>query len=395
MIDTERSLTADVTLTDGALEKATRWMFNSGISIADRDNPEYGAVYSHYDGSARRYELIYSEATGYLLSLVKYLTSRREDAGLTALAAASGDWLVAAAGRSGGPISIGRRGGHEIGEAYSFDNGVCCRGLIDLYDLTGARKYLECAQAVAEWILREALMEDGSVRPVLDMRTGRFFEDPTFWFKVSGSFQAKIAMLMFRLGELTGRKIFREAGLRIYGWAVGQQRPDGRFPVNKRSRFVSLHTHCYTIEALLYAYAVEKSDHFLTAAARGVDWMRGVQQADGSAWFWHGGSLSNSKTSYTAAQVVRILSLMHMLNHDEGLMDTAAGAARFLLSMQGADGDQRVHGGFLDGINRSYGVRIRRGHHVLSWGTMFAIQALHLLQEARTGNFDKCVRYLF
>src|SRR5689334_19002213 len=116
-----------------AAQNAQHWLLHSGVYILDPKDPNYGAVYSYYDPAHRRFELVYAEATGYVISLLRYLYAHSADKSLVHFARASGDWLIGFAAQHAGIISMGRTSERDLHEAYAFDNGICCKGLLDLY----------------------------------------------------------------------------------------------------------------------------------------------------------------------------------------------------------------------------------------------------------------------
>lgn len=376
-----------------ALEKAESWLLNSGIYILDKNDPNYGAVYSYYDYKTKNYELVYAEATGYVISLLKYLYSIKNDDKLIEYATASGNWLINLAEKYD-VVVMGKRNGNDIKQAYAFDNGICCKGLLDLYELTEDRKYLEYAEKIADWILDNALNEDGSIKPLLDIDTGKFVQDESVWYKASGSFHSKISMSLLQLYSINKNDRLCNAATKVCEWAIGQQKPDGGFPANKYNRSVNLHTHCYTIEALFYAYASQNKQKFLDAAEKAVDWMIKMQESDGSFWLWHGDGFVKMKASYAIAQVMRIFLLMHMLKDRKNLLESAETASKFLVGMQCSEQDNKIDGGFYEDI-RKYGFIMRKSSHITSWASMFSIQALHLLDRLEYVDFNTEIKKLF
>lgn len=374
------------------LEKAESWFFSSGIYILDKGDPNYGAVYSFYDSKAKGHQLVYAEATGYTISLLKYLRSIRKEARFVDFTRASGDWLAALADRYNGIITMGMRDGAEIKLAYPFDNGIVCKGLLDLYEMTGDNKYLEHAERMADWLVKKAIDKDGSVKPVFDTASETFTQDESLWYKVSGSFHSKITMSLLQLHSINKNDELRDAAMRVCEWALVQQKPDGSFPINKRNKAINLHTHCYTIETLLYAYASQNDSRFLEAAERATDWMIKVQNSDGSLWIWYGAGGLNVKPGYAISQFVRICLLMHSLHCKEGAIEAAKKAARFLLSMQSTDSDVRMNGGLHEDIAK-YGPIMRKSPRITSWATMFAIHAAGMLEKS--GGFKEEISKLF
>jgi len=373
---------------------AVRWLLQSGISISNKSDEHYGAVYSHYRGRHGGHELVYAEATGYMLSLLKLLYRKYSDPAFVEFARASGDWLVRWAERNGGIIAMGLRGGEEIREAYAFDNGVCCKGLADLYELTSDERYLRCAERIADWIVSETLNRDGSIKPVFDIDAAQFTEDRTVWYKISGSFHAKIAMPLLQLYSLNKDKRFDDAAVSICEWALGQQQPNGSFPANKTTRTAYVHFHCYTVEALLYAYTCRRTQRFLDAAEKAIDWALAVQSPGGTLPRWCD-VLVRERASDVQAQAVRIFSLMNMLRPRGDIREASRKALQSLLELQGVDQDERVDGGFFEGTARKFHLLVRRSLNMTSWAAMFAVHALYLMQEAPARDFFSESKFLF
>jgi uncharacterized protein YyaL (SSP411 family) len=374
------------------LKKAESWFFNSGIYVLDKDDPNYGAVYSYYDYKAKDHQLVYAEATGYAISLLKYLHLMKNDAKLIDLAMASGDWLVKLADRYDGIITMGIRGSSEIKLAYPFDNGIVCKGLLDLYELTKDNRYLEHAEKMAVWLVKKSVDKDGSVKPVFDTQSQSFMQDDSLWYKVSGSFHSKITMSLLQLHSINKNDVFYDAATQVCNWALSQQKPDGSFQINIRNKAVNLHTHCYTVETLLYAYALHNNSKFLEAAERATDWMLKTQNPDGSLWLWHGGNYGKAKPAYAISQFVRICLLLNLLNGKENLLSSAKRASQFLLTMQSTDSDIKMNGGLYEDISK-IGPITRKSSHITSWATMFAMHAAGMLEK--TGGFKEEISKLF
>ncbi len=375
-------------------EMALSWLLGSGIYISDKNDPNYGAVYSHYRPGPAGHELVYAEATGYIISLLKYLHAKSPNPAFLDYARASGDWLVRWTERNDGIVAIGLKDGKEIRHAYTFDNGICCKGLLDLYELTAKDRYLRSAERIANWVVEAALDRDGSVKPVFDIETGRFVQDERVWHKVSGSFQAKVAMSLLQLSALNNDTRPRDAAMRICDWAIRQQRRNGSFPANKTMTTPYLHFHWYAVEALLYSYACQRRPEHLDAADRAVNWALTVQGRDGTLPRWCDG-FGREKASDVQAQAIRAFSLMSMLRRRRELDEASRRASMFLLDSQASNGDDRVNGGFFEGTARKYRFFVRTSRKVQSWAAMFAIQALQLMEEIPSGDFFRESKFLF
>lgn len=375
--------------------RAEQWLLNSGICILDKSNPNYGAVYSYFDCATKSFELVYSEATGYLISLLRYFYSVRGDPEPVRRAVAAGEWLLRMGDKHGGIIVMGQQGTQQVRRAYSFDNGICCKGLLDLYQLTRDDRFARRAEGIAEWLVDRALNEDGSVKPVMDVESGAFIKG-SVWYEVSGSFHSKVAISLLQLHSINGDRRFRDGALRICRWALGQQAPSGYFPVNTHSRAVNLHFHCYTVEALLYTYAVTGERAFADAATRGIDWLTSVQDARGAFWLWHGRRRWRmSRASYVSAQASRLFLMMWLLNADARFVDAARRTAGFLTQMQVSSEDPRIDGGFLEEEMAWHALAGRRDRRITSWATLFAVHALALLEGSRAEDFGHAMSAMF
>jgi uncharacterized protein YyaL (SSP411 family) len=393
------------------IEKAESWLLKSGIYILDTTDPNYGAVYYHYDCGGRNYELIYAEATGYIISLLKYLFSLYKDNKLIDFARASGEWIIRFAQKYDGVIMMGLRDNNDIKLAYPFDNAICCKGLLDLYELTTEKKYLEHAEKIANWLVNKALNEDGSVKPEFDIDSGKFMESADAWWKASGSFHSKITMCLLRLYSINKNDTMRDAAMKVCQWTLQQQNQDGSFPSNKYMRSINVHAHCYTIEALLYAYAWQNNKTFLTSAQKAVDWMLAMQEVDGSLRLWYDSESGEIKPSYAISQFIRILLLMYLLDRKEHFIEAAKRASKFLMSLQALEQDSRINGGFYEYATSSELIakdgqiissKLKKRKALPSWGTMFTIQSFSILErlifdssEHTDLNFNDEVRHLF
>ena len=376
-----------------ALESAEHWLLRSGIYILNPDDPNYGAVFATYDPEYDVYKQVYPEATGYVASLLRFLAIGSTYGSDTVRA--SGDWLLKWARQHCGIIAVGIEDGRTPEEAYAFDNGICCRGLLDLYELTGNNQYLLCAERIADWLIQEAVSPDGSVKPILHIGAGRFLENPSLWYGISGGFHAKIGMALLRLHSVTGRREARDTALRIFEWALRQQRPDGSFPANRHVRFVYMHAHCYTAEALLYAYAWERNPRFLEAAERAIAWIGRLQNPIGYFPRWQGNGWFRGTASDAQAQAVRLLCLLNMLESRRTIVRTIQKATVALLSMQSTGPGPREHGGFFEGDVRRYRFYLPQSSLMKSWTAMFAIHALSLQRETGVADFFVEGKHLF
>lgn len=375
-----------------SLEKARYWLLNSGTYIIEKNDRNYGGLYSYFHYYENKNEHIYPEVTGYIISLLRYLHSIYGDGRLVELARASGDWLIQLAERYEGTVIIGIENGIDIKQSQSFDLGIVCKGLLDLYELVKDEKYLQYAEKMADTLVN-AMNPDGSVKPMLYSGSDVIRGEGEWWME-SGSFHSKIAMSLLQLFSINNNKKFLEAATKICEWTLTQQQADGSFSVNRYNTSVNLHAHCYTIEALLYAYGSLRRIDFLHAIEKAADWMRRMQAPNGSLWLWYNGGIPGIWPSYAIAQFVRISALLFLINPRQSLLDAAIKSSRFLFGMQASSADAKINGGFYEFFS-DYDQFNVKPFAIGSWSTMFAIQAFEFLYRKDAINFDATVMTIF
>jgi uncharacterized protein YyaL (SSP411 family) len=327
-----------------------------------------------------------------LISLLKYLYFVNKHDRYIEYAKCSGDWLIRVAERYNGMIIIGIEGGNDIKQSQSFDMGIDCKGLVDLYELTQDRKYLLYAEKIAS-ILMDAIREDGSVESTLYRSPEVKYEEGEWW-QESGSLHSKIAMSLLQLYSINRNRKHLESAIKICEWTLMQQQADGSFRVNRYNNSVNLHAHCYTMEALLYAYVWLGKKEFLDAVVKAADWMVRMQAADGSLWLWYNGGVPGVWPAYAIAQFVRLLVLLHLIDPGKHFLEAATRASEYLTGMQNSLPDIKMNGGFFEFLSDEEQSKLKPS--VLgSWSTMFAIQALDFLHKKEKINFRTSVMQLF
>jgi prenyltransferase beta subunit len=353
-----------MTDTRAAFGKALSWHCTS-VFVTDSESSNCGAILHGFDGRSGKPLDVYTEATGYAISLFHFLARTRGDAPLLAMAKEAAQFLMRIqAGEAAYPQLS--NGAATPARLYAFDNAVCIVGMARLLRATGDERYLRSALAAGEWLL-SMQRPDGSFS-AMALRGGGM-EDPGGFFGDGSCIHAKNAVAFLELHAMTGREQFREAAARACRYTIGLQDTDGAFWSRPNRRGVVTHAHCYACEGLLYAGHALGEPGYTAAAGRGIQWLADVQGSDG-AW------LATHKTAWSLRGTLESIRRRRP-------SDAAAQAARlFSLTAPRYEQNRRSALQFLMGCQKSNGAfsyqRTTFGHtrELYTWCAQFAIQAL-------------------
>jgi hypothetical protein len=353
-----------MTDTRAAFGKALSW-HSTSVFVTDSESSKCGAILHGFDGRSGKPLDVYTEATGYAISLFHFLARTRDDAPLLAMAKEAAEFLMRIQA-GGAAYPQPSNGAAAPARLYAFDNAVCIVGMARLLRATGDERYLRSALVAGEWLLGMQ-RPDGSFS-AMALRGGRM-EDPGAFFGDGSCIQAKIAIAFLELHAMTGREQFREAASRVCRYTLSLQDTDGAFWSRPDRREVFTHAHCYACEGLLFAGHGLGESRYTTAAGRGIQWLADAQGSDGAwlasyktAWSLRGTleSIRRPRPSDAAAQAARLFSLTAPRYEPNRLS-----ALQFLLGCQKSNGAfsyQRTTFGYT--------------HELYTWCAHFAIQAL-------------------
>jgi squalene-hopene cyclase-like protein len=298
--------------TRAALAKALAWLCTS-VRVTDSGSPDYGAILHGFDGRTRKPLDVYTEITGYAISLFQFLARTLGDATLLAMAKEAAQFLMRIqAGGSAYPQLSGIAGPARL---YAFDTAVCIVGMARLLRATGDERYLRSAITAGEWLLGMQRPDGSFSAMALD---GGGIEDPGGFFGDGSCIHAKNAIAFLELHAITGREQFREAAARACLYTLTLQDTDGAFWNRPDRLSVFTHAHCYACEGLLYAGHVLGEPGYMAAARRGIGWLADTQRSDGAwlsnrktPWSLRGmlESIQRPRPSDAAAQAARLFSL--------------------------------------------------------------------------------------
>ena len=256
------------------------WLARSGVQIAE--GPDAGGVRAWLDETPGPPGFIYSEITGYFITLCCQL-ARGGDRAWIGRAERAATWIVERAMLPTGAVlsrKYEQSPERAAADPYSFENGRvaffdCAMvgfGLVELHTATGNARWLEAATAIGGFLDRAfgSAPEDG--HSTFDAPTMAPVPAAPRWSSHFGPFELKGAMFLDALATATGAAAPRAFVDRLIGLALSRQHASGRFPTMPAGDTTHLHPHTYTIEGLLYLAARHDRQDLVQAAARGIDW---------------------------------------------------------------------------------------------------------------------------
>lgn len=373
------TLDAPTALTEPLLaaEAGLAWLRSSGIQ-----NPS-GGYHSWFDQTTGEYPFLYSEVTGYQVTLAAWRAARG-DGGALEEGGRAVAWLASAVQPTPGafrclePLSESAKTMAKADRLYTFDAGIILQGLVAHHVATGDRLALETALATGEWLL-EHVDEAGNFTPWPTFgSSGGWQEAPADWSTRPGVHHAKIGIGLAALGDLTGDRRYTDAAVASCLAALELQDPTGRFVTNPVTDSTNIHPHSYAAEALWAVGSATGRDDFIAASALATRWALEVTDEAGfppRRWTPGEPAVRHPRVD-GVAQVLRLASLHSLASSPEAQRVKANLLTHQVLASE----EPRVHGGFSFGAS-SWGAPLP---HVNVWVTAFAVQALVLSEEGPT-----------
>jgi len=389
----EKNFTATIDGITTAAEKAISWLINSGIQNLDKDKKDlFGSFNAWYEEDTGIYPFVYSENTGYMLTMMCYLWDRTKNGEFLKRARFAGDWLLDTTHESNGgfrclyPLNPSQFD-FKKEQLYAFDNGIILNGLANLYRATKEERYLVSAVTVADWLVYSSQKPSGAFFPIYQLADGKFFESDKEWSMISGSYHAKIAIGLLNLYDLSKKKKYLESAIKVCDFAVSCQNANGRYISYLTRGGTNVHPHCYTAEGLWVAGTVLNREDYLESSACGVQWLLDMQSEEG----WIPRLFLDDKAIYNErvdalSQTLRMLAI-HISGKriSESAKDKIELLLPHILAYQMHDANKlKANGGFYFGRTSNGDKAIP---HINLWVTSFAVQALQLYSDYCNGEF--------
>ena len=354
------------------------WLLESGICVSNSSDQNHGGVHSFFDEKKNEFAFLYPEITGYFISTMRFLYEHEKNEKFVKLAKASSNWLIQLYEKHGGIIQGISRQGVPQKLAYSFDTGICSKGLLDCFAITKEEKFLESAKKLNQWILNETIENNGFVKPTKNLQTNEFEEDTNVWYKRSGCLHIKLTIPLLQQYMITKNESLLETATKIADSIPAYQNDDGSIFLHTDSKIINLHTMCYALEGLIHTYMITRNEDYISRCKKAITWCDQQVQDDGSIDLWFN-SKHHSKSSYPIAQLIRLKILVAKLD-GSSLDETVRRLESFLLSLQAQNDDTKINGGFYEEFNKSV-FGWKKTLKVNSWASMFSLQALYWLEN--------------
>jgi Glycosyl hydrolase family 76 len=360
--------TAALTIED-RISMVEDWLLNSGVQS------EEGGFYAWQDMEDNGHSYLYSEITGYAITLLSFLYVITKEDVYIKHARHAAQWIMQdALDPVGGVLtrkyvkdavehySFGR------GNIYSFDCGMVAFGLLKLYNITREKDYLDCAQKIINFLNTQMRKENGLYYPIFDAKTGKSVEDAGKWSTQSGSFHCKLALCLCELSSIKNDASYSAMAKRLIDSSIDSFYKNGRFITSSLNETSHLHPYSYTLEGAIYYAYKTKDESFNNICEKAFDWIAGLQQEDGgfpTQAFGSGKPDIAHERSDIQSQVLRLFYFIKSGALSGRLLER-------VLTMQNTAYNYK--GGFFFGTDEN-GIFKR---HSNAWCSMFALEALYL-----------------
>lgn len=365
------------------IEHAINWLLKSGIqneqgtkTITGVDAS--GSFNAWFDMDKRNYSYIYSEISGFALTLLLYLYQVNKKEIFLDRARRVANWLLKTqhpAGQFPTAFYMNVDSQRKPENFHTFDTGVILNGLVNYYRTALDANFLGSARRSADWLI-STMTGDGSVPAMISHKDNSRAEEPDTWSTQSGPYHAKLAIGLLNLYDVTRDLRYKNAAIALCDYALNKMTSEGQFITYNSFVGTNFHPHAYTCEGLYVAGKYLNEPRYLDAARLGTQWAVSLIKDGIVPRHRFNGQFNYNERVDVMAQIYRLALLFNLKS------DTLASLHNRLLSNQyfGDLGEQR--GGFVFG-KASDG---RPLEHVNSWVTMFALQALIL--STGTEGFD-------
>jgi SAM-dependent methyltransferase len=215
-------------------------------------------------GYSRKYSLAfgrdksYIETTGYIIPTMFDLSRYSKDSRFRDSALRAGEWLLSVQNSDGSFSEI------DGGKAFAFDTGQVLMGLNRLYLETKDIRFLNSAKRASKW-LQKNQERDGSWKKVA-------------YNSQKHTYYTRVASAMFEYGEIAKDKEIKISAMKMIGWTLANQLPNGFF---RRCSFLEgsypfLHTIIYVLEGLLDIYERTKEPTILKAILKNANQLKEI-----------------------------------------------------------------------------------------------------------------------
>jgi hypothetical protein len=389
------------------IKDGKNWLIESGIQNLDSNSLEIkGGFNSWYDLDNKNYFYAYSEVAGYAISTLLFLNSIDNKDLYLLRSILAAEWLLDKASHKSGGLKtryyFNRESAPEqydfsSGVIHSFDNGIALSGLIDLYNKTKEKRYLNTAEKIGNFLVELMQKEDGSLYASYSHKDEKLKDEGEKWSTQSGSYHAKMSIGFLKLYKLLKNDKYKEATIKLCNKSLDFQEENGRFISYKKEKDTHIHPHCYSLEGLLYSGLYFNNEKYLESVTKGTKWALDIQMKNGGIpSMYVNNKIVEFERSDVLAQTLRLGTIMISLGFlDKNYEKNLAKLKDRLISFQykSKSNDIKSNGGFLFGYDVDYrnNLNSSKKNHLNSWCTIFTLQSLIFYDDYLKGkfNFDK------
>ncbi len=391
------------------IEYALKWLIETNIRNMDIKKISYGGINNGYDYKNKLYPYIYSEITGYAISLFLNIYKWTKMQEYLDYAKSAADYLIRIQSKSKNkneygaiPHSISKNT-LEIERTYwTFDNAMILNGLIGIYEHINDERYYSSIIRIADWILRMQ-NQNGSFLAYYDAGSGYKKHQIIDFYGDCGCLHVKNILGLMKLFDISKNEKYKEAVLNVCNWAIKLQENDGLFWANEKRKHVFTHAHCYATEGFLLAYDKLKNEEYLKVTRLSGDGLIKLQNSDGSLYRMYKISKNKIKERFfpwktvdATAQSVRIWLILFKLTNNELYFNASLKGVDFLKSMQELNTfDKNRYGGFYYQTSDCT-INKRVSEIMFTWCAQFSISAYYsFLNINRNNSYNEMVNELF
>lgn len=350
------------------LESAMQWLCRAQDATGSGGVARsYCVAWNPFFGT-RGWLAAYPETTGYIIPTMFDYGRMRNDEEMRRRAIRMADWEIEV------QMPCGAVQGGIIGMPPTpavFNTGQVILGWVRAAQETGDHRYLRSAERAAIFLMQHQ-DADGSWRRNLSA-----YAKPG-----PQTYNTRTAWALVELGEMTGAREFRDAGIRNIEVALTRQLGNGWFAGNclDNDDAPLTHTIAYATRGILESGLLLKEERYITAARRTADALARAQRADGSLagrydreWQPVVRWTCLTGNAQVAINWLRLAELVGEAKYRAA----AARALRFLATVQNLDA---AEGGVRGGIAGAYPIYGDYGtFEYLNWAAKFFAEGLLLL----------------
>jgi hypothetical protein len=339
-----------------SLAPAGRWLLDSGISELS------GGFARFYDAETGKNRAVSTEISGYAASALVYLFRITGDEAYLARARKTARFLTSAWDRElrTFPFEIPSR------LAYFFDCGIIIRGLLAVWRETREEQLLEIARTAAHGMIAD-FRAGSEYHPILTLPSKEPVPRTERWSRRPGCYQLKAAMAWWDVAEITGDGALRDAYFEMVEIALATH--SNFLPGASSSHGVMdrLHAYGYFLEGLLPMMGRPECNKVY---AEGIDSISML--------------LDEIQTNFVRSDVYAQLLRAKVYVAGDGTAEAEA-----LAEFQAVSDDPRINGGFFFGRRDG-----KMSPHMNPVSAVFALQALEMWRQHKTGSKPPCLRML-